>query len=104
MLSDVKKWRQAHPKATVVDVEDEVHRRMMHVEAQVLQDAAHESSSRRWGKETGGEAPRCPTCQVPLQARGQHPRTFQGKGGESVPFARTDGTCPRCGESFFPPR
>lgn len=104
ILSDVKEWRKAHPKATFVDIEDEVHRRMMQLEAQLLQDAAQESSSREWGKDTRGEAPRCPICQVPLQARGQHARTLQGNGGESVTLLRTYGTCPKCGESFFPPR
>jgi hypothetical protein len=41
---------------------------------------------------------------VPLQARGQHARTLHGNGGESVTLLRTYGTCPNCGESFFPPR
>ncbi|GHO79585.1 hypothetical protein KSD_73560 [Ktedonobacter sp. SOSP1-85] len=104
ILSDVKEWRKAHPKATFVEIEDEVHRRMMQLEAQLLQDAAQESSSRAWGKKMGGEVPRCPTCQVPLQARGQQTRTLQGNGGESVTLLRTYGACPKCGESFFPPR
>jgi hypothetical protein len=104
ILSEVKEWRKAHPKATFVEIEDEVHRRMMQLEAQLLQDAAQASSSQAWGKGTGGEAPRCPTCQAPLQARGQQARTLQGNGGASVTLLRTYGTCPTCGESFFPPR
>ena len=104
ILSDVKEWRKTHPKATFVEIEDEVHRRMMQLEAQLLQDVAQESASQAWGKERGGAAPRCPTCQVPLQARGQQARTLQGNGGESVTLLRTYGTCPNCGERFFPPR
>jgi hypothetical protein len=69
ILSEVKEWRKAHPKATFVEIEDEVHRRMMQLEAQLLQDAAQESASRTWGKETGGEAPRCPARPVVLQKR-----------------------------------
>ena len=103
ILSDVKEWRKAHPKATFVEIEDEVHRRMMQLEAQLLQDAAQESSSRVWGKDSGEEAPHCPTCQVPLQARGQHSRTLQGNGGEKVAISRTYGTCPKCGARLFPP-
>ena len=75
ILSEVKEWRKAHPKATLVEIEDEVHRRLMQLEAQRLQDVAQESSSQAWGKEAGEAAPRCPTCQVPLQARGQQART-----------------------------
>lgn len=103
ILSDVKEWRKAHPKATFVEIEDEVHRRMVQLEAHLLQDAAQESSSREWGKETDGDPPSCPVCHVPLQARGKRSRTLQGNGGEQVTLTRTYGTCPKCGESLFPP-
>ncbi len=103
ILTDIKAWRRAHPKATFVEIEAEIHRRMMQLEAQVLQDAAQESSSRAWGRATGQEGPPGPTCGVPLQARGTHRRTLQGNGGERVTLTRTYGTCPSCGESLFPP-
>jgi hypothetical protein len=74
-LSDVKEWRKAHPKATLVEIEDEVHQRMVQSEALVLEDAAQERASRVWGKESSGALPICPTCQVPLQARGRQKRT-----------------------------
>jgi uncharacterized protein with PIN domain len=102
MLSEIKHWRRAHPKATFVEIEDEVHRRLMELEAQVLQDAAQESASREWGPGVSQEAPRCPKCGVPLQARGKRKRTLQGNGGQSVVLSRTYGTCPQCGQSFFP--
>jgi len=103
ILTDIKEWRRAHPKATFVEIEDEVHKRMMQLEAQVLQDAAQESSSREWGRGSSEPAPQCPKCRVPLQARGKQKRTLQGNGGENVTLTRTYGTCPNCGESLFPP-
>jgi hypothetical protein len=103
ILTDIKEWRLAHPKATFVEIEDEVHKRMMQLEAQVLQDATQASTSREWGKTSGKPAVVCPKCAVPLQARGKHQRTLQGNGGESVTLSRTYGTCPTCRESFFPP-
>lgn len=103
ILTDIKEWRRAHPKATFVEIEDEVHRRMTQLEALVLQDAAQESESREWGQTNDGPAPRCPKCAVPLQARGKRKRTLQGNGGESVTLHRTYGTCPKCGISLFPP-
>jgi len=103
ILSDIKGWRRAHPKATFVEIEDEVHRRMMELEAQVLQDAAQDSDSREWGRGVSQEPPTCPKCGVALQARGKQKRTLQGNGGESVTLNRSYGTCPQCGESFFPP-
>lgn len=103
ILTNVKEWRRAHPKATYVEIEKEVHRRMMELEAQVLQDMAHASSSREWGKTSGGPAVLCPKCEVPLQTRGKQKRKLQGNGGQCVELNRSYGTCPKCGEGFFPP-
>ena len=103
ILTDVKEWRRAHPKATYVEIEDEVHGRLMELEAQILQDAAQESPSREWGKTSGQEASLCPTCAIPLQARGKHKRMLQGNGGQRVTLSRTYGACPKCGASLFPP-
>lgn len=103
LLVNVKEWRRVHPKATFVEIEDEVHKRMMQLEAHLLQEAAEASTSREWGKGTPAEErPHCPHCAVALQARGKQQRTVQGNGGETVTLSRTYGTCPNCGESFFP--
>ncbi len=75
ILGDIKEWRQAHPKATFVEIEDEVHKRMMQLEAQVLQEAVQASSNREWRGKPTEEHPRCPKCQVPLKARGTPQRT-----------------------------
>lgn len=103
ILVNVREWRRTHPKATFVEIEDEIHTRMMQLEAQLLQEAAQASPSREWSRASSPEErPRCPSCGETLQARGQHQRTVQGNGGESVTLTRTYGTCPKCGESFFP--
>lgn len=104
ILTDIKAWRQAHPTATFVEIENEVHRCLMQLEAQVLQDAAQASESREWSHISGQAGPVCPTCATPLEARGQHQRTLQGNGGENVELTRTYGTCPKCGAGLFPPR
>ncbi len=103
ILTDIKEWRRAHPRATYVQIEDEVHKRMMQLEAQIIEGAVQESPSREWGRGSKVEAALCPKCAVPLQARGKHKRTLQGNGGESVTLKRTYGTCPKCGEGLFPP-
>jgi hypothetical protein len=103
ILADIKAWRQAHPKATFVEIEAEVHQRLMQLEAQVLQDAALASESREWSHTSGQAGPVCPTCAIPLEARGEHQRTLQGNGGQSVQLERTYGTCPKCGAGLFPP-
>jgi predicted RNA-binding Zn-ribbon protein involved in translation (DUF1610 family) len=103
ILTDITEWRRAHPRATYVEIEDEVHRRMMQLEARIIEKAAETSPSRAWGKGSEHPAPQCPKCGEHLHARGQHKRKLQGNGGASVTLSRTYGTCPKCGEGFFPP-
>jgi RNase P subunit RPR2 len=104
ILMDLKEWRRANPRATYIQIEDEVHKRVMQLEARLIQEAAEESPSREWGRRSEHEAALCPKCGTPLQARGKQKRTLQGNGGQSVTLSRTYGTCPRCGEGLFPPR
>lgn len=104
ILTDIKEWRRAHPRASYVEIEDEVHKRIMQWEAQIIEGAVEESPSRVWGRGSRHEAAQCPKCAVPLQARGKQKRTLQGNGGQSVTLSRTYGTCPKCGERLFPPR
>ena len=103
ILTDLEEWRRAHPRATYVEIEDEVHKRLMQLEARLIESAVERSPSREWGRGSEQEAVLCPTCAIPLQARGKHKRTLQGNGGENVTLSRTYGTCPTCGEGLFPP-
>ena len=103
IMTDLKEWRRAHSRATYVEIEDEVHKRLMQLEARLIESAVEESPSREWGSGSEQEAVLCPKCAIPLQARGKHKRSLQGNGGESVTLSRTYGTCPKCGEGLFPP-
>ena len=104
ILTDIKEWRRANPRATYVQIEDEVHKRLMHLEARLIEGAIQESPSREWGRGSEVDAALCPKCAVSLQTRGKHQRTLQGNGGENVTLSRTYGICPQCEESLFPPR
>lgn len=35
ILTEIKEWRRAHPRATYVQIEDEVHKRLMQLEARL---------------------------------------------------------------------
>jgi DNA repair exonuclease SbcCD ATPase subunit len=104
VLTDLKEWRRTHPKATLREIEDEVHSRMSRLEAQLIQETAQESKSRTWSAASPRSRPTCPVCGTPLQARGKRERTLQAAGGEAVTLTREYGTCPTCGTGFFPPR
>lgn len=103
ILTDVKEWRRAHPKATLREIEDEVHSRLSRLEAQMIQDTAQESQSRLWSGNSPQHRPKCPVCQTPLQSRGKRERSLQGAGGQEVRLSREYGTCPKCRTGLFPP-
>jgi YgiT-type zinc finger domain-containing protein len=103
ILTDIKEWRRAHPKATFREIKHEVHQRMSRLEAQILQDTTQQSSSREWSGASEQERPQCPVCGSALQARGKRVRHLQAAGGHDITFSRTYGTCPTCGTGLFPP-
>jgi RNase P subunit RPR2 len=103
ILTDLKEWRRSHPKATFREIEDEVHKRISRLEAQLIQDTAQESQNRAWSGASKQERPPCPVCNTPLQARGKRQRRLQGSGGQEVVLSREYGTCPECGTGLFPP-
>lgn len=104
ILTDITEWRRSHPKATLREIEDEVHARMSRLEAQLIQDTAQQSRSRAWSGASQQERPTCPVCNTPLHARGKHQRKLQGTGGQALTLDREYGTCPTCGTGLFPPR
>jgi len=103
ILTDISEWRTNHPKATLREIEEEVHRSMSRLEAQLIQDTAQRSQSRVWSGASPQERPLCPVCSTPLQARGKRHRTLQGAGGQAITLTRDYGTCPTCGTGLFPP-
>jgi hypothetical protein len=76
ILTDIKEWRRAHPKATLREIEEEVHLRMSRLEAQVIQDAAQESQCRDWSGAAPEQRPTCPVYGTPLHARGKRTTSF----------------------------
>jgi|SRR5579871_2827162 len=103
ILTDVTEWRRSHPKATLREIEKEVHQRISRLEAQLVQDTAQQSKNRAWSGTAPHERPTCPVCQTPLSARGKQKRTLQGAGGRDIILSREYGTCPKCGTGLFPP-
>ena len=97
ILTDIKEWRRAHPKATLREIEEEVHTRMSRLEAQVIQDAAKPRERRDWSDAQPGARPTCPVCGTPLHARGKRTRRLQAAGGQEISLTRSYGSCPTCG-------
>jgi len=104
VLSGMKEWRLAHPKATSREIEQAVEERVNRLKARLLQDGALASEARDWTQEPEQQRPTCPGCGTTLQARGKHARQLQVTGGQDITLARSYGTCPTCGVGLFPPR
>jgi hypothetical protein len=65
ILTDMKEWRRSHPKATLREIEDEVHARMSRLEAQLIQDTAEASKSRTWSGASPQQRPSTPPTMLP---------------------------------------
>lgn len=103
VLSGMKEWRLAHPKATLREIEEAASERMSRLEAQLVQGTALASAQRTWSQLPEEEQPRCRVCELLLRERGEHTRKLQGKGGKEITLKRHYGTCPLCGAGLFPP-
>jgi hypothetical protein len=104
IMSGMREWRIAHPKATLREMEQELDHRWVRVRARLLEDMALASVAADWSTTPGGQQPACPDCGVPLQPRGTDTRTLQTHGGQDVILERQYASCPACGAGLFPPR
>ncbi|HLZ80767.1 MAG TPA: hypothetical protein VKP04_03985 [Ktedonobacteraceae bacterium] len=105
-LQDVlgmSEWRKEHPKASFREIEAAVDERVNQLRAQLIEDLVQLGETEEWSQKEEGERPKCATCGQPLSARGNQTRFLQTNGGEAIKLRRTYGTCPECGEGFFPP-
>lgn len=103
LFQELAAWRQAHPRATLAEMEAALDTVVHRLRAQMLQDLALASPVADLATMPGAERPTCPTCGEPLRARGVKTRHLQTTGGQDVALSRSYATCPRCGAGLFPP-
>lgn len=96
-------WRQAHPSATLTEIEAALDEHLMLLRHQLLQRAVSQSTQADWSKRAARERPVCPTCTESLHPRGTRSRQLQTIGG-TLTITRTYGVCPVCEMGIFPPR
>jgi hypothetical protein len=97
-------WRKEHPKATWAEIEAAVDEQINQLRAQMLQEMVQMAEEEPWSQQSEEDRPKCATRGQALWARGEQTRCIQTTGGETVELRRTYGTCPDCGQGFFPPR
>lgn len=101
---EMGEWRQAHPKATLREIETEFDARLGRLRARLLEDLALTSTTASWTQTPALEQPRCPDCDHPLDDRGTKTRTLQTHAGQQLALTRSYAICPACGAGLFPPR
>jgi RNase P subunit RPR2 len=102
MLSGVKEWRLAHPKAPLREIEQEASERVSRLQARMVQDGAGASPTADCRSLPQEERPTCPNCAKALIPPGKRKRRLQGGGGREGELSRSSGTCPSCGMGLVP--
>jgi rubrerythrin len=97
----MQEWRQAHPRATLAEIEAAVDEQMNQLRARMIEEVAQASPLEQ--AVSGQMASTCPQCGERMQARGRHQRWLHTQGGHKVTLTRQYHSCPCCGYSFFPP-
>jgi hypothetical protein len=104
LTTEMANWRQAHPSATLRELEEAFDARLNHLRARLLEDLALTSTAAEWRTEPAASQPRCAQCGVPLESKGSKSRTLQTHGGQTLTLERSYAVCPVCSTGLFPPR
>jgi hypothetical protein len=98
-------WREAHPTATLAEIEAEVQAALSRLQARYPGDLVQASAAANLRATPPAARPRCPGCGGSLQPVGG----LQERGiltpGQTEPLRleRGYGACPACGVGLFPP-
>lgn len=102
-VSGMHDWQREHPHASLREIEVALDERLAILRAQMLEESLRQREGSDWQQQPPAQRPCCAHCGTPLVARGRHARWLQSSRGNEVKLERTYGTCPTCGEGFFPP-
>ena len=95
LAADLRRWRRAHPDATLTEIEQALDARLAPARAALLAEVAGDMPH---------EEERCPGCGERLVRRGDRTRTLRTHGDAALDVTRAYLTCPACGAGLFPPR
>lgn len=88
-------WRQAHPRATLREIELEVDRQLAAARTGVIERLAQHGAE--------DARPACPTCGRLMQQVGERERTVRTAQDQRLTVRGPGYRCPACGTGLFPP-
>lgn len=100
----LRSWREAHPQATMREIELAVDERLAMLRAKLVSDLAMQSRLRDIAALPADQRPRCERCGETLLSTGKRRRRMKGPGDQEVILDRSYAVCPRCDLGVFPPR
>lgn len=92
---ELRRWRAAHPDATLYEIETTLDARLRGARAALLAEVA---------ADVRDETPRCAECGGRLVRRGMRGRTLRTAGDAPLALSRPYLICPVCATGLFPPR
>ena len=96
LAADLRRWRRAHPDATLTEIERALDARLDAARAELLAEVAADVPE--------DEEERCPACGERLVRRGMRTRTLRTRGDAPLELTRAYLSCPACGAGLSPPR
>jgi YgiT-type zinc finger domain-containing protein len=103
IISGMRDWRAAHPRATFAQMQAAVDERLDRLRARLLQELALASQAAGGSELPPMERPLCPACSERMAPRGTRTRTLTVQGEQHVTLDRGYWVCPACGAGLFPP-
>ena len=101
MRTTMKAWRDSHPQATFMQIEEALEEEVSKLRAEMLSDLANASAAAE-GETADGERARCPKCGGASQRHGYRKRRLKGRHDQSIRIERRVMTCAGCGHTFSP--
>ncbi len=103
VITGMKEWRLAHPKATFREIEAALDEKLAKVRARMLQDAALASAATDLQGAEARERPPCPKCGQPLEHQEMDTRRLTTNYNHTIELTRSYTLCPACGTRVSPP-
>jgi hypothetical protein len=103
VITGMKEWRLAHPKATFKEIEMALDEKLAKVRGRMLQDVALASRATDLRAGAAGAPQGCPRCGHPLEHQGEEERSLTTHYEQTIRLKRSYASCPICGTRVFPP-